>query len=46
MVLLYHDSVIFQLALRIKIALYISAICSIAIVIFMWYNAQYKEVEI
>ena len=45
MALLYHDSVIFQLSLRIKIALYISAICAIAIVIFMWYNAQYKEVE-
>lgn len=46
MVLLYHDSVIFQLAMYIKIALYISAICAVAIVIFMWYNAQYKEVEI
>nr|DAQ00708.1 MAG TPA: hypothetical protein [Caudoviricetes sp.] len=45
MVLLYHDSVIFQLTLCIKIALYISAICAIAIVIFMWYNAQYKEVK-
>ena len=46
MVLLYHDSVIFQLALCIKIALYISAICSIAIVIFICYNAQHKEVKI
>jgi len=35
MALLYHDSVIFQLTLCIKISLYLGAICTIDIVIFM-----------
>nr|DAF53661.1 MAG TPA: hypothetical protein [Siphoviridae sp. ctMRT7] len=43
MVLLYHDSVIFQLAERIKIALYIWAFCIIAIVIFICYNAHIRR---